>query len=122
MAANRTPVDEYIRQQPKEYQERLVQLRTLILKAVPDATEDFAYGMPAYKLNGKPLIYFACFAKHTGLYATPTAHAAFAKELANYKQGKGSVQFPHGTALPLVLIKKMVLFKAKEIHTNYPSH
>ena len=114
MAADKR-VDEYIRTQPKEYQQRLKDLRALIQKTVPEALEGFSYGMPAYKYKGKPLVYFACFAQHTGLYATPSAHIAFADELAQYKQGKGSVQFPHGNALPLSLIKKMVLFKAKEI-------
>ncbi len=49
--------------------------------------------MPAYKLNGKPLVYFAGYENHVGLYATPSGHAAFEKELSEYKQGKGSVQF-----------------------------
>ncbi|MFN8155357.1 MAG: DUF1801 domain-containing protein [Bacteroidia bacterium] len=118
MAAKGNKVEEYILRQPKELQKRLEQLRALILKAVPDAAEEFSYGMPAYKLNGKPLVYFACFAQHTGLYATPAAHTAFAKELAIYKQGKGSVQFPHGSALPLTLIKKIVLFKAEEVRAK----
>jgi len=44
--------------------------------------------MPAYKLKGKPLLYFAGYKNHIGLYATPSGHSAFAKELAGYKQGK----------------------------------
>jgi uncharacterized protein YdhG (YjbR/CyaY superfamily) len=39
---------------------------------------------------------------------------AFKKELAAYKQGKGSVQFPHDKPLPLGLIKKIVQFRVKE--------
>ena len=74
--------------------------------------------MPAYKTFGKPLVYFAGYAKHVGLYATPSGHEAFAKELAHYKQGKGSVQFPHNQPLPEDLIRRIVAFRTKENFTN----
>jgi uncharacterized protein YdhG (YjbR/CyaY superfamily) len=70
--------------------------------------------MPAYKMNGKPLVYFAAFKKHIGFYATPTGHAEFRDELSAYKQGKGSVQFPLDKPIPYDLIKQIVVFKAKE--------
>ena len=70
--------------------------------------------MPAYKINGKPLVYFAGFKNHIGFYATPTGHAEFADELAKYKQGKGSVQFPLDKPIPYSLIKRIVLFRVKE--------
>jgi uncharacterized protein YdhG (YjbR/CyaY superfamily) len=70
--------------------------------------------MPAYKLNKKPLVYFAGYANHIGFYATPNGHAKFAKELSIYKQGKGSVQFPIDEPMPLGLIKKIVAFRVKE--------
>ena len=80
----------------------------------PNAIESIAYGMPAYKVNGKPLVYFAAFKNHIGFYATPKGHVHFAKELSKYKQGKGSVQFPIDKPIPYDLIKGMVEFKAKE--------
>lgn len=76
-----------------------------------------AYGMPAYKLRGKPLVYFAAFNKHIGFYATPTGHEKFATKLAKYKQGKGSVQFPLSEEMPFKLIEEMVKFRVKE--NNY---
>src|SRR5688572_8052392 len=87
-------VDAYINNFPENVQQHLTQIRGIIKKSAPQAVESIAYGMPAYKMNGKPLIYFAAFQHHIGLYATPSGHEAFAKELSNYKQGKGSVQFP----------------------------
>lgn len=101
-------VDEYIAGFPVEVQTRLHSIRALILATVPDAEERFSYGMPAYKFRGKPLVYFAGFTKHIGLYALPTTHAAFATSLKPYKQGKGSVQFPFSTPLPLDLIRHMI--------------
>lgn len=107
-------VDDYIRQFPPAVQFILQEIRQVILNAAPGATESIAYNMPAYKLNGKPLIYFAAYEHHIGLYATPSGHAAFAKELAGFKQGKGSVQFPLSQTIPLDLIRKIVTFRCRE--------
>src|ERR1035438_10083195 len=86
--------DEYIKSYPKDIQILLEQIRITIRKSAPDAVESISYGMPAYKLNGRPLVYFAAFKNHIGFYALPTGHAEFKKDLSGYKQGKGSVQFP----------------------------
>ena len=106
-------VDAYIARFPPEIQQRLQRVRRLISRLVPTAEESISYGMPAYKLNG-PLLYFAAFPHHIGLYALPSAQNAFQKELAGYKTGKGSVQFPHDQPLPLALIRAIVLFRRKE--------
>jgi uncharacterized protein YdhG (YjbR/CyaY superfamily) len=71
--------------------------------------------MPAYKYHNKPLIYFAGFAHHIGLYATPSANIAFTQQLSGYKQGKGSIQLPLDQDLPLDLVRQMIIFKMKEI-------
>ena len=110
--------DGYIADFPKEVQVLLKQIRKTIKQAAPKAEESISYGMPAYKLNGKPLIYFAGYKNHIGLYATPSGHTAFAKELAKYKQGKGSVQFPINEPMPLDLISKMVLFRVSSLTKN----
>jgi len=111
-------VDNYIKSFPENVQELLKQIRAIIKENAPEAEESFAYQMPAYKTNGKPLIYFAGFKNHIGFYATPTGHAEFAKELSKYKQGKGSVQFPLDKPLPLKLIGQVVRFRVIENSTK----
>jgi uncharacterized protein YdhG (YjbR/CyaY superfamily) len=111
-------VDAYISQFPKSTQQILSQVREAIKEAAPDAEEMISYGMPAYKLHARPLVYFAGYAKHIGFYATPTGHAGFEKQLSKYKQGKGSVQFPIDDAMPLALIRKIVQFRVKEVSNN----
>lgn len=109
-----TSVDQYVQEFEKETQERLIALRKIILETAPEAVESISYGMPAYKVNGKPLVYFGGYKSHIGFYATPTGHQAFEKELSKYKQGKGSVQFPLNEPLPMKLIKEIVLFRLAE--------
>lgn len=107
-------VNRYIRQFPDQVQEILQKLRNIILEYAPNAVEGMSYGMPGYKLNNKPLVYFAAYKNHIGFYATPTGHKAFKKELSPYKQGKGSVQFPLTKAIPYELIVKIVRFRVSE--------
>lgn len=107
-------IDEYIITFPAEVQELLEQIRTIIRENAPGAVESISYGMPAFKLNNKPLVYFAGYENHIGFYATPSGHAEFAKELAGYKQGRGSVQFPLDKPIPFDLIGRIVAYRVIE--------
>lgn len=106
--------DQYIAAFPDDVQARLNSIRAIIRKSAPEATEIFGYGMPGYKIHGRALVYFAGYKSHIGFYATPSGHRQFAKALAKYKQGKGSVQFPLDKPLPLALIATMVKFRVRE--------
>lgn len=108
-------VDDYIAQFPTETRVLLQQVRAAIMETCPEAEESFGYAMPAYKLNGKPLVYFAGYKNHIGFYATPTGHEAFKEALSRYKQGKGSVQFPLTEPMPVELIKEIVNFRVNHI-------
>lgn len=107
-------VEAYINSFPDEARMRMNALRAMILAQVPHAVEGISYGMPAYKLNGQPLVYFAGYKKHIGFYATPNGHEAFNVELSVYKQGKGSVQFPLDEPLPMELIARIVDFRMRK--------
>lgn len=114
MNNNFKSVEEYIKTFPSEIQLILEKVRHIIFNKAPEAIESISYGMPAYKTNGKPLVYFAGYKNHIGFYATPTGHTEFANELSNYKQGKGSVQFPVDHPIPYWLIEQIVVFRVKE--------
>ena len=107
-------VDEYIQSMPSEIRPVLNKIRKTIIQEAPEAIESISYGMPAYKQKGKPLVYFAAFKNHIGFYATPSGHTEFSAELASYKQGKGSVQFPLKEPIPYDLIRRIVEFRVME--------
>lgn len=108
-------IDQYIATFSIDVQTVLKQLRVLIHTIAPQATEHISYAMPAFKINEKPLVYFASYKKHIGFYALPTSHHFFKEQLAKYKHGKGSVQFPLEKPMPIPLITKMIKFRIKEI-------
>ena len=120
MSIQNQSVEKYIKSFPEPIQERLLKIRALILNLTTEATEEFSYAMPAYKYNKKPLVYFAAFKEHIGIYATPQTHERFKEELATYKQGKGSVQFPHEKEIPYQLLKEMVSYKLEELKKAKP--
>lgn len=107
-------VEEYINSFPEDMQLLLQKVRSTIKENAPEAEERISYGMPGYKTNGKPLVYFAGYKNHIGFYATPNAHTMFKGQLSKYKQGKGSVQFPINKPIPFDLIKQIVIFKRSE--------
>ena len=107
-------VDEYIDSLPDKTKEELTKLRNKIKELVPDAVESMSYGMPGYKFNGKPLVYFAGWKDHIGFYPTPNGMEQFDKELAPYKTGKGTAQFPLDKPLPLDLITRIVKYRKEE--------
>ena len=106
-------VDEYIRLFPPATQKMLRQLRQIIRSTAPKATEGISYGIAGYKHQGT-LIFFAGFKNHIGIYPAPRQVPAFQKELAAYKGGKGTVQFPLDQPLPEALIRKIVRYRLKE--------
>jgi uncharacterized protein YdhG (YjbR/CyaY superfamily) len=107
-------IDEYIAEFPPETRAALEQVRALIREVAPDATETISYAIPTFDLYGRHLVHFAGFEKHVGFYPIPSGMAAFAKDLAPYKRGKGSVQFRLAEPLPLDLIRRIVEFRVEE--------
>lgn len=106
---------EYIATFPQHTQELLQQMRQIVPAAAPGATEVISYSMPAFKLHGKMLVWFAGYERHIGFYPGSSGIAAFQKEISGYKNAKGSVQFPLTQPLPVELIIRMVQFKVGEI-------
>jgi uncharacterized protein YdhG (YjbR/CyaY superfamily) len=106
-------VDEYIAAQPEVLRPKLEQVRAAIRKAVPEAVEGIGYRMPGYKLQGKPLLYFAGFKGHYSLFAASrTFFAALEQELKGYALRKGTVQFPLTKPVPVKLIGRIAKLRA----------
>jgi uncharacterized protein YdhG (YjbR/CyaY superfamily) len=114
-------VEQYITGFPPDVQEILQKIRIIIKEEAPSATERIAYGMPTYTME-KNLIHFAGYARHIGLYPTPTGIDAFRDELAAYKNAKGSVQFPLSEPIPYDLIRRIARYRvAEQASQNKPT-
>src|SRR5258705_11458735 len=108
-------VDEYIAAHADDVQAILSCVRSAIRNAVPGAEEMISYQMPAYKLQGGAVLYFAGWKQHYSLYpAGDRLVRAFKSELAPYKINKGTLRFRLSEPVPVKLIADIAKFRAKE--------
>ncbi len=108
-------VDEYIASQPEAVWDVLERVRSIVRKALPGAEELISYQIPAYKLHGGVVLYFAGWKQHYSLYPVgDRLVAAFKDELGPYKISKGTIRFPLSEAIPVKLIERIAKFRAKE--------
>ena len=107
------PIEAYIAQFPSDVQQKLRTLRKIIREEAPEAEEKISYRMPTFVLHGD-LVYFAAFKHHIGFYPLPSGVEAFLLELAPYRTGKASIQFPIDKPLPAELIARIVRFRVAE--------
>ena len=108
-------MDEYLAAQPDAAQRILGRVRSAIRKAMPEAEEVISYKIPAYKLHGRVVLYFAGWKEHYSLYpAKATLVAEFREELAPYELSKGTIRFPLSQPVPAKLIERIAKFRAQE--------
>jgi uncharacterized protein YdhG (YjbR/CyaY superfamily) len=109
-------VDEHIASQPEAVQGLLERVRSTIRKAVPGAEEVISYQIPAYKLPGGPVLYFAGWRKHYSVYpVTDRVVATFKDDLARYEVRKGTIRFPLSQPVPVKLVERIAKLRAKEV-------
>ncbi len=110
-------VAEYIAAAPKEARAMLREIRSVLKSVAPDAKEGLKWGSPVFE-ERRILFAYAAFKSHINFMPTPSAIQPFKQELANYKTGMGSIQFPYGKPLPKALIRTIAAFRAKDVREN----
>ncbi len=109
-------VSDYIASRPPDVQRTLTRVRSAIRKAMPGAEEVISYHIPAYKLDGRAVLYFAGWKAHYSLYpSTSRLVAAFKDDLAPYEVSKGTIRFPLSEPVPVALIAGIATFRATEV-------
>ena len=100
-------IDAYIAAAAPAAREILEEIRALIKRRVPEATESISYQMPAFKL-GRVFIYFAAFKHHIGVYPPVKGDAELSRELEPFRGEKGNLKFPLDEPMPYDLIGRVV--------------
>lgn len=106
-------IDEYVSTFPKDVQEKLETVRTIIHKAVPEAEETISYQIPCFNLNG-PILYFSAFTKHISIAAPPPTFQVFKDEIKEYKSSISVFQIPFDKEIPEKLITKIAKYREEE--------
>jgi uncharacterized protein YdhG (YjbR/CyaY superfamily) len=106
---------EYLAALPAEQRKALRAVREAIRSVAPKAVEHFSYGIPGFRLNGKPLIWYAAWKRHTSLYpVTAAIRRQLAADIEGYETSKGTIRFPIDQPPPVSLVKKIVRARARE--------
>jgi uncharacterized protein YdhG (YjbR/CyaY superfamily) len=109
-------IEQFLDGVPPDKCRALQHLRDEIRRLVPEATESISYGVPAFKLGGRPLVSFGAARDHCTFYVqSPAVIEAFAQDLAGFRLSKGSVQFSPERPIPADLVRKLVEARMAEV-------
>ena len=108
-------VDDYFSRLPEGARATLEKLRKTIKSIVPEATEVISYQIPAFKYQGRVLIWYAGFKEHCSLFPTAAVIKAHQSELKSYQVSKGTIRFPINKPMPATLVRKLVKARVKDL-------
>jgi uncharacterized protein YdhG (YjbR/CyaY superfamily) len=108
-----TTIDEYLAPLRPDQRAAVQRLREIIQAVAPAAEECISYRMPAFRINGKGLMWFAAAAKHSAIYGVSESYAG---EFGAYStSGRGTLRFALDAPVPAALVRRLVKRRLEKI-------
>jgi uncharacterized protein YdhG (YjbR/CyaY superfamily) len=115
-------IDRYLAELAEPKRTTLARLRQSILDVLPEAQQGLAYGVPAFKVQGKTIAGFAAFKNH--LSYLPHSGSVFPQlrdELAGYTTSSGALRFGVDEPLPAELVEKLIAVRLRQAFPDRPT-
>ena len=115
-ATAKAQVASYIAALPPDARRALKQVRAAIRAAAPRAEEAFSYRIPGFRIDDKPLVWYAAFRNHYSMYPIGAAITrSLATDVEGYETSTGTIRFPLGEKVPVALVRKLVKARIAEV-------
>jgi uncharacterized protein YdhG (YjbR/CyaY superfamily) len=118
--AKRKPraIDEYLANVKPDQRAVLGKLRRAIHAVAPGVEECISYGIPAFRLNGRALVFFGAWTNHCAFYpGSSVTLNEFRDDLEDFQTSKGGIRFSPDKPLPVALVKRLVKTRMADIDT-----
>lgn len=94
-----------------------------VLTIEPGLEEGLSYGLPALKLDSRPLVGFGIQADHMSLYPfSPKIITRLHDEFKSFKTTKGAIQFTADTPIPLETVEAIIDLRKVELTNSGFKH
>ena len=107
-------ISSYFRTLSPQKRAALMKIRRAVKAAAPRAEERISYGIPAFTLDGRVLVWYAAMKDHCSFFPGAYPIKALKQDLKKYKTSKGTVRFSPDRPLPATLVRKLVRARIAE--------
>jgi uncharacterized protein YdhG (YjbR/CyaY superfamily) len=106
-------IDEYLFALTEDKRAALQKLRKIIKSIAPHGEECISYRMPAFRIDGRVLLWFGAGPHHCAFYPGGVVEQ-YKKQLDGFSTSKGTIRFHPEHPLPAELVKKIVKARIAE--------
>jgi uncharacterized protein YdhG (YjbR/CyaY superfamily) len=108
-------VDEYLKSITPSQKAEFERIRRIVKRLAPEAAESISYGIPTFKVDHRPLIYFGAFKNHLSLFPASDTMLEQISELSKYRASKGTLRYTEQDLIPENVIERILHFRLAEM-------
>lgn len=112
-----THLSNYYKDIPSDKLQVLEELWEYAKSIEPNSKEGLSYGLPALKLNDRPLIGFSIAKEHMSVYPfSPNVISKLKNDLNDFEVSKGLIRFTEKHVIPKQIIEALIEHRKEELN------